>query len=60
VDRVVATYRLGVHDVVVVETCEDDGSWYHLIVDGLVLDEMLPSPPTATEIERIVPQRAHR
>jgi hypothetical protein len=59
-DRVVATYRLGVHDVVVVETCEDDGSWFHLVVDGLVRDEILDAPPTAEDVERTLPVRLRR
>lgn len=56
-DRIVATHRVGGHDVVVVESCEDDGSWFHLVVDGLPRDEILDAPPTAEDLERAMPVR---
>jgi hypothetical protein len=59
-DRVVATYRVGVHDVAVVQTCEDEGSWFYLVMDGLARDEILDAPPTEEELGRLVPVRAHR
>jgi hypothetical protein len=60
VDRVVATYRIGGHNVVLVESCEEDGSWFHLVVDGLARDELLDAPPTAEDLARVVPVRASR
>jgi hypothetical protein len=57
-DRVVATYQVGIHDVVVVEVCDEDGSWFQLVVDGLARDEVLDVPPAADDLERLVLRRA--
>jgi hypothetical protein len=58
-ERVVHRQRVGIHEVVVVETVEDDGCWYHLVVDGVPREGQLPVPPTAAELAAaVVPSRA--
>jgi len=57
-DRVVATYTIGSHRVAVVETLDDEGSWFHLVVDGTAREEMLARPPTESEARRLVLPRA--
>jgi hypothetical protein len=53
-ERVVATYRVGAHEVDVVETLEDESSWFHLVVDGLAGSEVLDRPPGRKDVERLV------
>lgn len=53
-ERVVASYRIGLHEVEVVETYEDEGSWYHLVVDGLAREGTYGAPPAPVEAERII------
>lgn len=57
-ERVVTTYRIGIHDVDVVETFDDEGTWYHLVVDGVARTELLDRLPDAIEAhERILGHR---
>lgn len=53
-ERVVATYHIGIHDVDVLETLDDDGSWYHLVVDGLARDMVLSAPPDIDEAAELI------
>lgn len=58
-ERVVTTYRIGIHDVDVVETFDDEGTWYHLVADGVARTELLDHPPDAVEAhERILGHRS--
>lgn len=53
-ERVVATYRIGIHDVDVLESVEDDAQWYHLVIDGLARDTVLSAPPDRDEAEELL------
>ncbi len=53
-ERVVATYRIGIHDVDVLESVEDDAQWYHLVIDGLARDAVLSAPPDRDEAEELL------
>ena len=57
-ERVVHRQHVGIHEVVVVETVEDDGCWYHLVVDGVPREGLLAVPPTADElVDAVIPTR---
>ena len=57
-ERVVEQHRVGIHEVTVVETVEDDGCWYHLVVDGVPREGQLTVPPTADELaDAVMPTR---
>ncbi|MEQ7129243.1 hypothetical protein ABN034_32585 [Actinopolymorpha sp. B11F2] len=56
-DRVVATYRVDSHEVVIVESVEDEGTYFHVMVDGLEGEETFAVPPSAEELTRIVDRR---
>ena len=53
-ERLVATYRIGIHDVDVLESQDDDSSWYHLVVDGLARDLLLSAPPDRDEAAELI------
>ena len=53
-ERLVTTYRIGIHEVDVLETLDDEGSWFHLVVDGLARTEILDRPPTENEAGRLL------
>ncbi len=53
-ERLVATFHIGIHDVDVLETQDDDESWYHLVVDGLARDTMLSAPPDRDEARELM------
>ena len=57
-DRVVATYRVDEHEVALVETIEDEGVVYYVLVDGLPGDERFGEPPDEDELRRVVTRRA--
>jgi len=53
-DRVVETFRIGPHDVSIVESLNDEGSWFFVVVDEQERDEMLAAPPKREELERML------
>ncbi|MBC7292237.1 MAG: hypothetical protein H5T83_13010 [Actinotalea sp.] len=58
-ERVVERHQVGIHEVTVIETVEDDGCWYHLVVDGVPREGVLAVPPTVDELrDAVVPRRA--
>jgi hypothetical protein len=50
-ERIAATYRIGTHDVDVVEMVDDDLTWFELVVDNTVLpvDPQLTQMPSEDE-----------
>ena len=59
-ERLVATYRIGVHDVAVLESLDDEASWYHVVVDGLAREESLSAPPDRDEAAELILLPAQR
>ncbi len=53
-ERVIATYRIGIHDVDVLQTVDDDAEWYHLVIDGLARDTLLSAPPDRDEAQELL------
>ena len=53
-ERVIATYHIGVHDVDVLESLDDDDAWYHLVVDGLSRETALSAPPDLDEAAELI------
>ncbi|MCV2393581.1 hypothetical protein OEB99_04605 [Actinotalea sp. M2MS4P-6] len=53
-ERLVASYHIGIHDVDVLETLDDQESWYHLVVDGLERDTVLSAPPDLDEARELI------
>lgn len=53
-ERLVVSYHIGIHDVDVLETVDDDASWYHLVVDGLARDTILSAPPDRDEAAELI------
>ncbi|MDO8106986.1 hypothetical protein Q6348_07215 [Isoptericola sp. b441] len=53
-ERLIVSYHIGVHDVDVLETLDDDEAWYHLVVDGLARDLMLSAPPDPDEAAELI------
>lgn len=53
-ERVIATYHIGVHDVDVLESLDDEDAWYHLVVDGLSRETVLSAPPDLDEAAELI------
>lgn len=53
-DRVIATYRVGIHEVDVVETVDDEAAWYRVVVDGVPRDDVFSIPPTSVDAAGLV------
>jgi hypothetical protein len=53
VQRILGTHLFGAHRVVVLEHVEDDGLAYSLAVDGKLVTEPAPAPPTFEELVRL-------
>lgn len=51
-DRLIATYRFGLHVVGVVECLDDDGVTYRLVVDGRPVDGPMDTPPCLQTVVR--------
>jgi hypothetical protein len=52
-DRV-ETCRVGDHRVAVVESVDDDGSWFHLVLDGVESPDVWTKRPGVEELQRAV------
>ena len=59
-ERLVASYRIGMHDVDVLESVDDEAAWFHLVVDGLSREATYPTPPTRDDVADFVLPRGVR
>jgi hypothetical protein len=53
-ERLVETFHIGIHDVRVLETFDDDDAWYHVVVDGLARETVLSAPPDVDEAAELI------